>query len=94
MVSGRSKQTSIDTHTHAQCSHASVGLVQAHPNHMSNSCKCMGVDGEALHLRVVYKKTHFFATSHTRICISTTVTCAASERTMKLKVRMIKSLSP
>ena len=25
-VSGRSKQTSIDTHTHAQCSHASVGL--------------------------------------------------------------------
>ena len=26
------KQTSIDTHTRAQCSHASVGLAQAHPS--------------------------------------------------------------
>ena len=36
-VSGRSKQTnqqtSIDTHTCAQCSHASVGLAQARPNY-------------------------------------------------------------
>ena len=31
-VSGRSKQTSIDTHTLPQCSHASVGLAQARPN--------------------------------------------------------------
>ena len=34
-VSGRSKRTSIDTHTRAQCSHASVGLAQARPNHMT-----------------------------------------------------------
>ena len=27
-VSGRSKQTGIDTHTHAQCSHTSVGLLR------------------------------------------------------------------
>ena len=27
-----SVQASIDTHTHAQYSHASVGLAQAHPN--------------------------------------------------------------
>ena len=31
-VSGQSKQASIDTHMHAQCSHASVGLAQARPN--------------------------------------------------------------
>ena len=30
---GPNKQASIDTHTHAQCSHASVGLAQAHPNY-------------------------------------------------------------
>ena len=29
---GPNKQTSIDTHTRVQCSHASVGLVQARPN--------------------------------------------------------------
>ena len=34
-VSGRSKQASIDTHTHAQCSHASVGLAQIRPK-----CSC------------------------------------------------------
>ena len=28
-----SKQASRHTHAHAQCSHASVGLAQAHPNH-------------------------------------------------------------
>ena len=37
-VSGRSKQASkqasIDIHTRAQCSHASVGLAQARPNNM------------------------------------------------------------
>ena len=27
-----SKQSSKHTHTHAQCSNASVGLAQAHPN--------------------------------------------------------------
>ena len=32
-VCGRSKRTSIDTHTCEQCSHASVGLAQARPNH-------------------------------------------------------------
>ena len=31
-VSGRAKQASIDTHTRAQCSHASMGLTQARPN--------------------------------------------------------------
>ena len=30
-----SKQASKHTHTHAQCSHTSVGLAQARPNHMS-----------------------------------------------------------
>ena len=30
-VSGRCKQTNKHTHTHAQCSHASVGLAQARP---------------------------------------------------------------
>ena len=31
-LSSWSKQTSIDIYTRAQCSHASVGLAQAHPN--------------------------------------------------------------
>ena len=30
-----SKQASIDTHTRAQCSNASVGLTQARPNNKS-----------------------------------------------------------
>ena len=30
-------QASIDTHTRAQCSHASVGLAQAHPNQQLES---------------------------------------------------------
>ena len=29
------RQTDIHTHACAQCSHASVGLAQAHPNHAS-----------------------------------------------------------
>ena len=36
-----SVQTSIDTHTHAQCSHASVGLAQARPNHPWSLAKCV-----------------------------------------------------
>ena len=28
----------IDTHTQAQCSHASVGLAQAHPNYNLQCC--------------------------------------------------------
>ena len=40
--------------------------------HTSNSRECMGVNGEALQLHVVYKKPHFFTTSHARIRISTT----------------------
>ena len=35
-VSGQSKQTSIDTHTRVQCSHASVGLAQARPNKIAH----------------------------------------------------------
>ena len=31
------KQTDRHTHTHAQCSHASVGLAQAHPNNEINT---------------------------------------------------------
>ena len=75
----------------------------------------MGVNGEALQLRTVYKKPYFFTASHARIRISTAshaririryyksrenpyqvlqVMCAASERAMKSKVHMIKSLSP
>ena len=52
-----------------QCSHASVGLAQARPNHTSNSHECMGVNGEALQLHADYKKPHF---SHVRILICTT----------------------
>ena len=48
----------------------------------------MGVSGEALQLHAVYK----FTTSHVRLRISTT--SHVSERALKLKVRMIKSLSP
>ena len=36
------KRTSIDTHTLLQCSHASVGLAQAHPNNKyTHVCMCM-----------------------------------------------------
>ena len=68
----------------------------------------MGVNGEALQLRGVYKKLYFFTTSHVRIRINTTshvririryykshtFVIIMSEGAMKLKVRMIKSLSP
>ena len=28
--------------------------------HMSNSDECMGVNGEAMHLHIVYKKLYFY----------------------------------
>ena len=34
-VSGWSKQTNIDIHMRAQCSHTSVGLTQARPNYQT-----------------------------------------------------------
>ena len=43
-VSGQSKQTSIDTHTRAQCSHASVGLAQAKANPNSETRSNPGPD--------------------------------------------------
>ena len=65
----------------------------------------MNVNGEALQLHAVYKKVAFLLqVTCMRICISTTshvrivsvlqVMHAAYESAMKLKVRMIKSLSP
>ena len=54
----------------------------------------MGVSGEAFQLHTVYKKP-YFVLQVTRESVSVLqVTCAASERAMKLKVRMINSLSP
>ena len=47
----------------------------------------MGVNGEDLQLDAVY----IFNTSRARIHIRYYKSCAASERAMKLKVRMIKS---
>ena len=35
--------------------------------HTSNSCKCMGVNEEALQLHAVHKKLYFFTTSHARM---------------------------
>ena len=66
----------------------------------------MGVNGEALQLHSAYTKAEFFTASHMRILISITshvkinqyqvlqVTRTVSEHAMKLKVHMIKSLSP
>ena len=68
--------------------------------HMSNLCECMGLNGEALQLHAVYKKAVFlYYKSHKNPYQSCEyqvlqVTCTAPERAMKLKVRMIKSLSP
>ena len=54
-----------------------------------------GVNGEALQLRAVNKKPYFFYyKSRDNPYQVLQVTCAASERAMKLKVHMIKSLSP
>ena len=72
--------------------------------HTSNSRECMGINGEALQLHAVYKKPYFYCKSREspyqyyksreNPYQVLQVTRAASERAMKLKVRMIKSLSP
>ena len=64
----------------------------------------MGVNGEALQLHAVYKKPYFYCKSRENPYQYyksrenpyqvLQVTRAASERAMKSKVRMIKSLSP
>ena len=58
----------------------------------------MGVNGEALQLHAVYKKSrenpYQYCKSRENPYQVLQVTCAASERAMKSKVRMIKSLSP
>ena len=67
----------------------------------------MGVNGEVLQMHTVYKKPYFFLLQVTQESVSvlqvtqesvsgTTiiVACAASERAIKSKVRLIKSLSP
>ena len=54
----------------------------------------MGVNGEALQLHAVYKNPYQYYKSHENPYQVLQVTCAASERAMKSKVRMIKSLSP
>ena len=60
--------------------------------HMTNSCECMGVNGDI--------KSSILITSHTRIRIVyyksrvLQVTCTTSEHAMKLNACMIKSLSP
>ena len=63
----------------------------------SNSCEFMGVNGEALQLCTVYKKAAFLY-QHYNSCENPyqvlQVSCAASDHAMKLKVHMIKSLSP
>ena len=73
-------------------------------HHTSNSCECMGVNGEALQLHIVYKKPYLYYKSRKNPYQYyksrenpyqvVQVTRAVSERTMKLKVRIIKSLSP
>ena len=65
--------------------------------HMSNLREFMGVNGEALQLYSVYKIIKYFFTaikSHENPYQALQVTHAASEHARKLKVRMIKSLSP
>jgi len=59
--------------------------------HTSNSRECMRVNGEALQLHAVHKKTTiFYYKSHENPYQALQVTHDASERA---KVRMIKSLS-
>ena len=54
----------------------------------------MEIIGKTLQLPAVYKKPHFFLLQVMQESISgTTSHVRASERAMKLKVRMIKSLS-
>ena len=55
----------------------------------------MGVNGEALQLHAVYKKPYLlYYKSRENPYQALQVTRTASERVMKSKVRMIKSLSP
>ena len=56
----------------------------------------MGVNGEALRLHAVYKKPYFLlqVTQESISGTSTTSHMLSSERAMKLKVCMTKSLSP
>ena len=64
----------------------------------------MGVNGEALQLHAVYKKPYFYYKSCENLYQYwksrensyqvLQVTCAVSERAMKSKVHMIKSLTP
>ena len=64
----------------------------------------MGVNGEALQLHTVFKKSYFllqvtrnlyqYYNSRENSYQVLQVTCTASERAMKSKVCMIKSLSP
>ena len=71
--------------------------------HMSNSHECMRVNGEAMQMDAV-KKKHFLkqVTRESVLVLQVIqesipvlqVTHAASEHAKKLKVRMIKSLSP
>ena len=67
-----------------------------HCYHVSNSRECMGVNGEALRLHAVYKKLYFLlqVTQESISGTGTTSHMRSSERAMKLKVRMTKSLSP
>ena len=59
---------------------------------MSNTCECMGVNGEPLQLHAVHKKSYFFTTSHKNLYQVLQVTCTASEHAMKLTVNI--SLTP
>ena len=61
--------------------------------HMSNTCECMGVNGEPLQLHVVHKKPYFFYyMSHKNLYQVLQVTCTTSEHAMKLTVDI--SLTP
>ena len=70
--------------------------------HTSNSCECMGVNGEALQLhavnRICYCKSrenaYQYYKSRENLYQVLQVTCTASEHAMKSKVCLIKSLSP
>ena len=54
----------------------------------------MGVNGEALQLHAVYKKPYFLLQVAQESVSGTASHVHTFERAMKLKVRMIKSLSP
>ena len=57
---------------------------------VSNSSKCMGVNGEALQLHAVYIKLYILLQVHENPYQVVEVTRTASEHAMKLKVHMIK----